>query len=94
MLNKVLSIQKVNIHKQRGRMASSMSCTPLWNVWRNTLSPVTCFIVGTFSSSSSTSSKSSQNSSILPQKEDLRQFNAADKIFMKACRFIDHLQLL
>lgn len=51
-----------------------------------------CFIVGTFSSSSSDLKRGEEQH--LPQKEDLRQFNVADKIFMKACRFIDHLQLL
>jgi hypothetical protein len=50
-----------------------------------------CFIVGTFSSSSTSSdseerssSSSSRGAEHLPQKEDLRQFNVADKIFMKA----------
>lgn len=60
-----------------------------------------CFIVGTFSSSSSDfkrgiveRERKREQQQHLPQKEDLRQFNVADKIFMKACRFIDHLQLL
>lgn len=51
-------IQKVNIYKlydwedeKEEENCTSMRYTPLWIVWRNTL--LACFIVGTFSSSSS-----------------------------------------